>query len=171
MPRLGPNRSQIPWSRSEYEAFSSGSPLGSNLLSPLRRSRASGTFGLIVARARGRGHILRQCHRDPRGSAGHDPPHRDQRFIALEDRFPGALRGPWSLSSVDTLSKFDATSVVIPEIHVDITAQVAGNDTPLAQSLAYRDMRLDDIKAGKAARASVAGMTARPKARFRWAIR
>jgi hypothetical protein len=71
--------------------------------------------------------------------------------------------GPWSLSSVDTLSKFDATSVVIPELHVDMTAQVAGNDTPLAQSVAYRDFRLDDIKAGKAARASVAGMTAEVK--------
>jgi hypothetical protein len=88
-------------------------------------------------------------------------PHISVNGSSLSKSELGSLvAGPWGLSSVDTLSKLDATSVVIPEVHLDITSKVAGSDTPMTQSAAYRDLHLDDIKAGKAARVSAAGITA-----------
>ncbi|MFI5014752.1 MAG: hypothetical protein ACHQAY_20645 [Hyphomicrobiales bacterium] len=69
------------------------------------------------------------------------------------------VNGPWGLASADTLAKFDATSIVIPEIRFDLTTPAAGKDAPMTQSAVYRDLHLDGIKAGKAARASSAGMT------------
>jgi hypothetical protein len=70
------------------------------------------------------------------------------------------VSGPWGISSADTLAKFDATSIVIPEVHLDMTASGPDkNAPPMKQSAVYRDLRLEDIKAGKAARISSAGMT------------
>ena len=67
--------------------------------------------------------------------------------------------GPWGLSTADILSKFDAASVTIPEIRLEFTAPVAGNGAPVTESLAYRDTHFEDIKGGKAARVSIAGMS------------
>jgi hypothetical protein len=64
--------------------------------------------------------------------------------------------GPWGLSTADALSKFDAASITIPEIRLEFTAHVPGNGAPLAQNLVYREVRVEDIKSGKAARVSLA---------------
>ncbi len=69
------------------------------------------------------------------------------------------VEGPWGLSTADVLSKFDATSVVIPEIRLEFTAPGVGNGPPMTQSLAYRDTHMEDIKGGKAARVAIAGMS------------
>ncbi|MBV9517982.1 MAG: hypothetical protein JO068_07655 [Hyphomicrobiales bacterium] len=73
------------------------------------------------------------------------------------------VEGPWGLTTADTLSKFDAASITIPEIHVDVSVPVAGQDTPMSQSVVYRDIHVEDIKGGKAARISAAGMSSEVK--------
>src|SRR5882757_6190177 len=69
------------------------------------------------------------------------------------------VTGPWGTSTVDLLSKFDATSVVVPEMHFDMSSPVAGKDAPMTQSASYRELRLENIKAGKAAKVSSGGMS------------
>ena len=69
------------------------------------------------------------------------------------------LAGPWGVSSADTLAKFDATSIVIPEIDLTVTSPVAGKDTPMTQTLVYRDIHVDGLKGGKAARLTASGMS------------
>src|SRR5262249_6899195 len=65
-----------------------------------------------------------------------------------------------SLATADTLAKFDAASIVVPEIRFDMTAAMPDkNMPPMKQSAVYRDLRLEGIKAGKAAKLSSAGMT------------
>ncbi|SDR47175.1 hypothetical protein SAMN05444161_4313 [Rhizobiales bacterium GAS191] len=70
------------------------------------------------------------------------------------------VSGPWSLSSADTLAKFDATSIVIPEVDLTMTSPMPGKDGPMTQVVTYHDFHIDGIKGGKAARISSAGMTA-----------
>jgi len=68
--------------------------------------------------------------------------------------------GSWGLATADTLAKFGATSVVIPEIHVEIAGAMPDkNAPPMKASAVYHDLRLDGIKAGKASRVSASGMT------------
>ncbi|MBV9567250.1 MAG: hypothetical protein JO172_03860 [Hyphomicrobiales bacterium] len=69
------------------------------------------------------------------------------------------VEGPWGLPTADVLSRFDASSITIPEIHVDVAMPVAGKDTPMSQSVVYRDIHVEDVKGGKAARVSSAGMS------------
>jgi hypothetical protein len=70
------------------------------------------------------------------------------------------VNGPWSLATADALAKFDATSVVIPEVHLDMTVAAPNANAPAANGNAvYRDIHLDGIKSGKASRVSSAGMT------------
>src|SRR6516225_101283 len=69
------------------------------------------------------------------------------------------LAGPWGTASADTLAKFDATSIVIPEVDLTVTSPVAGKDTPMTQTLVYRDIHVDGLKGGKAARLTASGMS------------
>ena len=77
-----------------------------------------------------------------------------------KDELQALVDGPWGISTADTLSKFDATAVVIPEIHIEVTATpVAGKDASMSESVVYRDIRIEDIKGGKGARLNAAGMS------------
>ncbi len=71
----------------------------------------------------------------------------------------GLFNGPWSLSTADTLARFDAASVVIPEIRLELAMPPDMSGQPNKASAVYRDLRLDDVKNGKAARLSLAGLT------------
>ena len=57
------------------------------------------------------------------------------------------VKGPWGTASADTLAKFNATSIVIPEVDGNLTMPVAGKDQPLTETLVYRDIHLDGVTA------------------------
>jgi len=75
----------------------------------------------------------------------------------------GLVSGPWGIATADALAKLDATSITIPEIHWDFTHTVpasAGKDAAtMTQHGLQKDVRLDDIKGGKAARVSIGGIS------------
>ena len=71
----------------------------------------------------------------------------------------GLFSNPWSLSTADTLAKFDAASVAVPELHVEIAGATGDNAPPMKASVTYRDVHFVGIKGGKVAQIGSAGVT------------
>jgi hypothetical protein len=80
-----------------------------------------------------------------------------------KEELQGIVNGPWNLATADKLSHFDADSVEIPEIDVDITTPGVGKGEPVSQHAVYRDLSLEDIQNGKIATITAEGMTTEVK--------
>ncbi|MBV8428096.1 MAG: hypothetical protein JOZ88_12720 [Hyphomicrobiales bacterium] len=88
-------------------------------------------------------------------------PHIDIRGSSLSKaELESAMNSPLGLPTADALSKFDASSVNIPEIRLEFTAPITGNGASPSETITYSDTRIEDLKSGKAARASIAATTA-----------
>ena len=118
-----------------------------------------------LARARGAGHFLRQYHRRlSRVASLTHSPYRDQRLVAFEERIcrrswtaPGACPRPKPCrNSTRPRSSFPKSGSSSPR-------RSQATAPPMTQSLAYRDMHIEDIKGGKAARVTIAGMSSEIK--------